>query len=459
MGRLSVLVAIALAILPVACSSGDQDESPPSDPSGPPQRAADVKPVRLEGTRDDCPAGFRDEAPAAGWNIDFEVAGQQRSFWVIYPPDKPVGPAPVFVAFNGTGEDAEGFVERAELARFAERGMVVLAPSSIGNGVRWPVWDSLRVEGTENDPNKDIEFIDALLKCVSAHRALDKNRVYGGGHSAGGIFTNNIVQRRSELFAGAIVASGIFTGTSPTPEPTMDQMLLIVTWGGDNDEYTGAAGDVDVNDVKFAPEAAAASQFYAAQENVGHVRCGGDDVGHRWLAPLNDWFVDLLLAHPKGFLEPKSLELPEVPTDAQASCSTDPYEYNGSVEVTCGESQTDGCQQACQLFASCAAENDTVSGVLGAELMELGFEGSSCVGCLTRCEEHATDESDAEVLACLAGEDASQCGQGIAGVLPLPAALAKCCDNQPSSGYCQDVCGLINGNSVASAYFAVCSQF
>lgn len=289
-----------LSLLTFACSSDEKTEPTPveQEPSAEPTSAAEVKPVKLEASLDDCPAGFKEGPPVAGWNHDFEVAGQQRSFWVIYPEGKPSGPEPVFLALNGTGEDAEGFCDRAELASFAQRGMVVIAPTSAGNGELWPIWDSLRPEGNENDPNKDIEYVDTLLKCVSAHRALDKKRIYTGGHSAGGIFTNHLIQRRSELFAGAIVASSIFGGTSPVPAPTMDEMLVIVTWGGANDQYTGDAGNVEVTDVNFAPEASAASTFYAEQENVAHAQCGGDDVGHRWLVPLNDWFVDLMLAHP-----------------------------------------------------------------------------------------------------------------------------------------------------------------
>src|SRR3954469_9946860 len=86
------------ALLLLACSSADKGDS--QDRSGPPETAADVKPVRLEGSIDDCPSGFQDAQPSPGWNNDFEVAGQQRSFWVIYPPNKPSGPEPVFVAFN-----------------------------------------------------------------------------------------------------------------------------------------------------------------------------------------------------------------------------------------------------------------------------------------------------------------------------------------------------------------------
>jgi poly(3-hydroxybutyrate) depolymerase len=443
------------------CSSDSKNNPGPAaaDAGKEPQTPDDVPKVAIQASTDDCPGTYKDKAPAAGLNKNFEVDGQQRQFWVIYPDGDPTEPQPIFLAFNGTTEDGQEFSDRAQLDRFAKKGMVVVAPSSIGNGVDWPVWDSLRKPDVANEPNKDIDYVETLLKCVAAHRPIDKNRVYGGGHSAGGIFTNNIIQRKSEMFAGAIVASGVFSQTSPVPEPTMDKMLVIVTWGGDNDKYTGKAGTVDVKNFSFVPEASAATKFYSAQLNVGMARCRGDNLGHAWLAGLDEWFVDLMLAHPKGLPGNKDLELEPVPAGAKAACSTEVFDFKGSKSITCGASTKDGCQESCQLFASCAAANDTVSGVLATQLKTIGLDGEDCSACLTRCAEKSTAAADDDVLACMKSHPATECGQGIDGALPLINAVNACCKGKTDSNYCKDVCSIIKTNSAAINYFGACQAF
>jgi poly(3-hydroxybutyrate) depolymerase len=461
---------VGLVLFAFACSSSTNNTPAPAaaaPDAGVPTSPEDVPAVAIEANADtDCPGAYKTTAPRAGQNNQFAVDGQQRSFWIIEPEGAGDGPVPVFIALNGTGENGQNFSEEAaQLTDFAKRGVLIVAPSSIGNGELWPVWDSLRPEGTENNPNKDIDYVDQLLKCVAAHRPVDKNRVFVGGHSAGGIFTNNLIQRRSEVFAGAIVASGIFSQTSPDPAPDMDKMLVLVTWGGDNDKYTGKAGSVDVENFSFVPEASKASQYYGTQRNVGQANCHGNNVGHDWLRDLNDWMLDLLLAHPKGLPGNEDLELPPVPASSKSKCTTTPYAFTPTVEVDCPTSTTTGCQEACQIFGDCAVANDTVSGVLGAQLKQAGFSGTNlaqCGGCVSRCEQKAIEADDTEVLTCMKDQETqngSRCGQGIDGAFPLIDALNTCCKGKANSGYCKDMCGIINTNAAAANYFKVCADF
>ena len=117
MRSLALVSLVPVFVLFGACSDDKASGTPaPAADSGvEPQSPEDVKPAPLEGTVDDCPAGFKDAAPKAGWNRGFEVSGQKRDFWVIYPEGEPSGPQPVFVAFNGTSENGQEFAERARL--------------------------------------------------------------------------------------------------------------------------------------------------------------------------------------------------------------------------------------------------------------------------------------------------------------------------------------------------------
>jgi poly(3-hydroxybutyrate) depolymerase len=470
--RVAVLSVLFAAASFAGC--GDDDPagtggaggSPPggggSGGDGPPQKPEDVPAVAIVADpATACPAAFQGGAPAAGNNGGFDVAGQTRSFHLILPDATFEGPRPLFVAFNGTGETGPSFSARAELEDFAAKGFVVVAPSSAGNGTIWPVWDSMHAPGEDSADNKDLAFLDQLIQCTAAHYPIDGNRLYLGGHSAGGIMANYVLQRRSDVFAGGIVASGVFSLTAPVMPAPLEPTFVLVTWGGDNDAYSGGSNGVSVPEINFVEQASIATQFYEAEPNVGQANCHGDDFGHAWLDVVNGWMADQLLLHPKGLPGSGELSVDAAPGPG-VTCSAEPYAFEGGLTVICPSSATEGCQTACQLFADCAVENATVGPILAPQLSDLGFSGSDntdCTGCITHCEANATQAADASVLACITDFSATAtCGPGIDGALPAIDAINECCAGQAASPYCVEVCTVLLENSATTSFLPACVE-
>ena len=307
-----------------------------------------------------CPEPWGATVPAEGQNDGYTVAGQDRSFWLMLPPATFTGPRPLFVAWNGTGETGQSFSERAKLEAFTARGFIVLAPDDVGNGTVWPVWDAMHAPGDDvPDENPDLLLFDSLVACAAGHMSIDKNRVYTGGHSAGGIMANYMLRHRSDLFAGGIVASGVFSLTGPNEPSPLDEMMVIVTWGGDSDGYSGGAGEVDVPEINFVEQASLASLYYDEEPAVGQANCTAD-VGHAWLDAANDWMIDLLLAHPKS-LGSDDVVVEPTPEGSGVTCKLEPFQYEGGIVSECPTQTTvAGCDKSCQFVADCAVENGTV---------------------------------------------------------------------------------------------------
>jgi poly(3-hydroxybutyrate) depolymerase len=460
---------VSAALVSVACSSSDDatggapttngDGGRNGEGAGSPDGSTPSEPIEAE-PEAACPAPYdaAGSGPKEGVNEGFTAGGQSRKFQLLLPPASFTGPRPLLVAFHGTTENGPKFIVRAKLADFVAKGFVVVAPDAVGNGTFWPVWDAMRAPGTESDANADVELFDRLLSCTAAHHSIDKNRVFVTGHSAGGIFANRLLRSRSKVLAGGIVASGVFDFTSSGTKTPLDPMLVVVTWGGDNDTYRGTTPNgVNVPAFSFVEQASLASKFYDTESNVAHARCRGNDLGHAWL-PLNDWFIDLLLSHPKGSAA-SSFTLPPLPSGAKAACSAEPYTLAPLPDMTCGASTRAGCKEACQLFADCAVENRTVGPSLQAELSKIGFTTSSCNGCVQRCQTGATTQSDADVLACFTTKQAAAtCSAGIEGSLPLFMAINECCSGRSGSNLCVDLCTTLSGNSAAKAFVPTCQQ-
>jgi hypothetical protein len=163
-----------------------------------------------------------------------------------------------------------------------------------------------------------------------------------------------------------------------------------------------------------------------------------------------------MIAHPKGGATKPPL--PPLPAGAPVTCSDAAYVAPPLPAITCSGTPT-GCQAACQLMADCAFENRTVGTVMKGQLASFGFSGTSCGGCMTRCQQAGTGAANAAVLACFQQKQASaQCAGGIEGASPFMQAMDACCKNRADSTFCVGVCSQINQNEAASAFFPVCKQ-
>lgn len=483
---LTLCAALALALAPAACS--DDDITPPDQDSGkgnkdggtdakagdkgvdgtsaPDAGVAAVKLVKDKAKV--CPTTFQSTAPAAGKNTGFEVEAQKRTFYLRLPDSKSfAGPRPLMVYFhgtNGSGDEINGG-RKTWTDVLLKKGFVVVGPEGEDNGTVWPEWDAMRAAGDGLRKNKDLLFFDALVDCLAAHLEIDKNRIYISGMSAGGIMANRVLRERSDLLAGGVVGSGIYELTDPATATSLKPMAVLVTWGGDNDAYTGTSGGKKVPEFNFAQQAALASQAYEAATGVDQIHCKGDSLGHKWLSAVEDLMVDYLLAHPEGMATTSGWKLKAPDASTKVTCSEDAAKYTPKVTVTCKKQTIDNCQVYCQSLGDCVVENGTVQPILQNEITSIGFTGSDqseCKGCVTNCEADATKGGavDTTMLECYKTESAAKsCGTGITAAMAVADYINKCCKDQTKSEVCGRFCTAVMKNSVAAAFFTACAPW
>ena len=443
-------------------ASTDEDGTPAEEVAESFDALAAVPPSLLEGDLTSCAAGFESGDLTSGQHDGYEVSGQSRSFVVQFPDGGTYeGPRPLMVLFNGTGGTGQGAFNDYGGQELVDGGWIVLAPDSNGNGTIWPSWDGMLRVGEEDHANPDMDFFDSLVACLAGQADVDANRVYVSGHSAGGIMSNFVLQRRSNLLAGGIVASGLFDLTQSVPDITIEPMFVVVTWGGDNVGYSGASenDDVAVPDVNFTEQAGIASVFWEEQAEGDQVHCRGDDLGHEWVSGAQSLMFEALLKHPKGLAKHTDWGIDDGPAVADSACSEDAFVYVPPVVSECGEATIAECKAYCQLLADCVVENATVAPVLGPGLTSIGFAGddfSDCAGCITNCEADAAtaDDQEAAILACFdTAAGSAECGAGINGALPAITAINECCIDAPESPVCTRVCEAVLLVSVATPFF------
>jgi poly(3-hydroxybutyrate) depolymerase len=251
-----------------------------------------------------CPSGFQ---PVAGQNDGFPSDGVERIFHVLLP-DEVVEPRPLFVSLTGTVQRELDFAAQSGLDQLPKDGWIVAAPvrtcsqngtncAQIGSDGRiWEPWFDGTIGGPSDDEGPDVRFVEAMVRCIAERWRVDANRIYVGGISAGGSFTNRSMTFNSDLFAGGVASSGNwYMGlAAPATPRAMDRSIVIVIWGGPNDVWP--PNNPIAN---YDPETRLASMYYAAQPEVVTLSCTGSH-GHIWPTVMTQWLAETLLAHPKG---------------------------------------------------------------------------------------------------------------------------------------------------------------
>ena len=412
-----------------------------------------------------CPTAYKTTAPMEGVNKGFVVDGQDRRFYLKLPNAATFsGPRPLMFYFHGTGGKGTEFSNTTAEAQLLEAGFIVVGPYGELNGTIWPEWDGMRDLTDETRPNRDIALFDNLVDCLAGHFSVDAKRIYISGISAGGIMVNRLLRSRSNVLAGGLAASGVFELTGTSKPEDLDSMAVIVTWGGDNDEWGGKNGGKEVPGINFAEQSAMASQHYETAAKVNQVYCRGHELGHAWLSSVEPFMIEFLTAHPKGAAFSSAWTFKE-PGASDVTCGNDAASTDKNQDIICSANTTPGCGTYCQMFADCVVENTTVKPILAPQITAFGFGGpdqSDCSGCVSLCDSDVATggDTDIAVLDCVElALQSKQCGAGIMGALSLADNVNSCCSDNTSSAICTRLCTEVLKNSSAQVFFPGCSAW
>ncbi|MCJ2075601.1 PHB depolymerase family esterase [Methylobacterium sp. E-016] len=127
----------------------------------------------------------------------------------LFVPSRPQNPAALVVMLHGCNQTADDFAVGTGMNRLAERdGVLVAYPVQTGraNAQRCWNWFEPRDQGRETG---EAAIIAGLTRAVMAEHAIDPDRVFIAGLSAGGAAAANIARAFPDLYAAVGVHSGL----------------------------------------------------------------------------------------------------------------------------------------------------------------------------------------------------------------------------------------------------------
>lgn len=152
--------------------------------------------------------------------FDFEFAGKSRTYYVFIP-DKS-SPLPVVLLLHGSGRNGQVMVDAwSKLA--SSEAFIVVAPDS---------YDSSGWSMKSDSPG----FFHAVIEQVKARHAIDENRIYLFGHSAGAVHALVLAIIDSHCYAAAAVHAGALPPGYEKPLFSMaERRMPIAIWVGADD--------------------------------------------------------------------------------------------------------------------------------------------------------------------------------------------------------------------------------
>jgi predicted peptidase len=153
----------------------------------------------------------------------FEKGGNSIPYRILFPKNyKASEKYPLILVLHGSGE--RGNDNEAQLVHGSglflseevrnDYPAIVVFPQCAANSS----WAKINVEGDipnrefvfyeDSEPTKDMLLLEGLLKHIRKTYKIDKNRIYVGGLSMGGMGTFEVVRRNPKLFAAAFPICG-----------------------------------------------------------------------------------------------------------------------------------------------------------------------------------------------------------------------------------------------------------
>jgi poly(3-hydroxybutyrate) depolymerase len=126
--------------------------------------------------------------------LHMQINGKDRTFSIfipasgVYDQDTPI---PLYFTFHGcgSGSSASGFIEAFGF------GAIVIAPQGLSTSCGGSTTGWLNAKDSE-----DYDFFDAMVKWATEGFCVDMDKIFGSGHSHGGMFMGTLGCYRGNVF-------------------------------------------------------------------------------------------------------------------------------------------------------------------------------------------------------------------------------------------------------------------
>jgi polyhydroxybutyrate depolymerase len=151
---------------------------------------------------------------------NISVDGMARWYLLTTPAAHKGSPRPVVIDLHGLSEGATLEAITTQFSAEATRsGFIVVFPQGTGNPVGWDIQPA-----TAGHPNRDIDFMNAILDNLEGRLCVDTSRIYATGLSDGALFTSLLACTMTDRVAAFAPVAGI---VMPVPcHPTHPVAIL-----------------------------------------------------------------------------------------------------------------------------------------------------------------------------------------------------------------------------------------
>ena len=162
---------------------------------------------------------FSNHAQGADGVTEWTIDGDSRTAMIMPPVKKIDGPVPVVLVFHGHGGTIKSCMEMFNLQKYWPEALVVypqglLTATGREAAGRESGWQ--QKIGANND--RDLKFVDAMLKDLGEKYPVDTKRIFAIGHSNGGMFSYLLGMTRSKTFAAIAPSAAVVTGLGADKE-------------------------------------------------------------------------------------------------------------------------------------------------------------------------------------------------------------------------------------------------
>ena len=157
----------------------------------------------------------RTEPPGSFTRVAFKHGGKQHHYWLSVPPHaQPGTDMPLVLMLHGCTQNPQDFATGTGMnAAAAPANALVLYPAQPASANHNGCWNWFAIKHQQRDQGEPALLV-AMLHDVMARHAVDQQRVYAAGLSAGGAMAALLGREYPEIFAAVGVHSGLQAGAA-----------------------------------------------------------------------------------------------------------------------------------------------------------------------------------------------------------------------------------------------------